>query len=323
MGRGVLALFCLVFASNAFSWVEGGRECSQSEFPSTVRILISIKDKSGQEVWNGICSGTVVDLRMVLTDSHCFLQKPQDGELPEAILERYFKEPGSLRTEYEVEGKNARLAFAMSHARQGMLIFDQPLVAPTAEIARDSTMDQGRICQLTGYSPAEDMKGREAELKSRKADGEPKTFEELLKTAKARRQLFEKVSKRCGQTRSEGVRLSENSDISLFAGISGGFSSSQNGDSGGGCYVMEDGVWKLAGILEFGEVKVVRGPDGKAKDVFDANPRNNGIVVFEKSNREALEELFSHARKLRDRDKAFSKGLFGTDTHRTFIRPWK
>ncbi len=282
--------------------MEGGRICDADEFPSTVKIFISIQDESGTEVAVGLCTGTVVDPKLVLTDSHCFHKDPLGyfTPVPRDITTHYKEKKGKLVTKYQVEGRTAKHAVSLTTSRQGVLVFDEPFdIAPT-EISSDTPIEKGRVCQMVGFSPYDRVPAPNEDLAT---ETKPqRTPEEFLAKAKATRSLLTKTPRRCGQTAYSGQPISAESDLALFEGISSGYASATAGDSGGGCYIKENGKWKLIGILEFGEVKSYVDAKGQMRHEFDStkNPHNNGIVLFNSPWGKNAEALLTLARKIRD-----------------------
>jgi hypothetical protein len=252
--------FCFCRTAPAFLEGPGVEECGAEQFASAVKILISIQDESGNEVWNGFASGAVVKDNVVMTARHAFANQLEiDAHVPKAIAEKYSNK--KLVAKYYVDGKPAKYALETGKDA-GFLIFDQPLNHPPARLNFSTKFDKGRVCQVAGYSPiaeAGSEKKFSKEYGSEKFQNDLVALEEIRKN---RRTLFGKIKKRCGQLVSSGTRpvsrrVGTVPDSSpslhpwvLFDGLDQGQPQVQSGDSGAACFVKVGDEWQVAGTVE-------------------------------------------------------------------------
>lgn len=326
----MLALSISGLSTIAFALVIGptSRLCDDKEFPSASSVYISFKDSSGKEVYNSMCSGSIVeDPRFFLTDEHC-LYREKDllgyfSNLPKPIVEHYGekqrqyraefgKDPkGLLKAEYFVDGIPVESAVT-ANGRQAVLILKKPSTRPVAQLALNHPFEKGTVCHTVGFSPKQEL----AALPGKKRE-ELRSMEDFVEYAQRRAEVFGKPTKRCGQTTYSGKAIDSGSDVQLFEGMNHGKVSTEPGDSGGPCYVKDkEGQWRVAGINELGALKTFVNSKGELEENHD-HPSNNGIVLFNGKSATDIEGLMSEARQIRDRGLPVVDGetYFGDGVH--------
>ena len=290
--------------------IDNAENCAD-QYPASKAVYISIRDTARGEIYNSMCSSTVLGSgQFAVLAKHCLYldlasSSSRRARLPKVLADQYAS--SKLVVQHWIGNRKADYSLAASSGRLGLLLFKQPLPVRRGATAVQWT-DANQECRLVGFSPKKLIERRYPSFRS-SGDVALSKMDEYIKT---RRRIFVEASQeaQCGR----GALLGELNRNSVFSGTSQGGNSAEAGDSGGSCYVASsDGSMRLAGLIEGG-----RNVKTYASN-FEAAVDSNVITLFKPQVHGQLRRLIGEAEAILKSGLPSSGTVYNSkDSHLTF-----